>query len=99
MLRLATYALGLLALAQASALAGEITDPKHTFRLTVPKGWTTEPSPSPAIDVVVASPRKAETDGSCNVVAGQDGSTASMSQSDLDAHASNSSTKRIGRTA
>jgi len=87
MLRTAIYVFAALTLVAASALAAEITDVNNTFRFTVPEGWTQEPPPMPALTVVVVSPRRPETGGNCNVVAGQDEATKSMSQSEVEAQA------------
>ncbi|MBP6012704.1 MAG: hypothetical protein KBA31_10790 [Alphaproteobacteria bacterium] len=51
-----------------TAYAGEFRDLNNRFSLTAPDGWTSEAPPAPAVALVVASPRKPETGGNCNVV-------------------------------
>lgn len=86
MLRTLTGAVAALALA-APLLAGEIIDTNLRFRFMTPDGWTTEAPPTDAVAVVVASPRKPDTRGNCNVVAGANG-TQGMSQTQLEEMAS-----------
>lgn len=66
---LRALATGLLALiVVVSAKAGEFSDINNRFKLTAPEGWGTETAPDPMIAVSLASPRKAETGGNCNVI-------------------------------
>lgn len=54
-------------LAALPATAGNFTDDTNRFKLSAPDGWVTEPSPDPIVAIILASPRKADTRGNCNV--------------------------------
>jgi hypothetical protein len=84
MFRFTTCAAAAFVLA-ATALAGEVTDPSNTFRMTTPDGWTSDTPPTPAVAVVVISPRRNETGGNCNVVSAADESTKKLSQAEVEA--------------
>lgn len=58
----------LLLLLTLPAHAGTFTDDFNRFTLSAPEGWEKEPSPAPEVALVIASPRKPETRGNCNVV-------------------------------
>ena len=67
----------------SAATAGEFTDTDRRFRLTAPDGWVNEGSPGEPIALVIASPRKPETRGNCNVFAGKN-QMAGKSQAEVD---------------
>jgi hypothetical protein len=72
MLRSSVFAVVAVALA-VPAVAREFSDTDRRFRLVAPDGWTTEgPAPQP-IALVIASPRKPETRGNCNVAVNPSG--------------------------
>lgn len=69
----------------SSTQAGEFSDRNNTFRLTAPDGWATEPPSIPTLSLAIASPRKPETGGNCNVVVAPVDATRSISQTEAEA--------------
>jgi hypothetical protein len=57
----------------APAVAREFSDAGGRFRLVAPDGWTSEGQAPQPIALVIASPRKAETRGNCNIAVNPSG--------------------------
>ncbi len=70
MFRAILAGLAVLALGGAvqSAAAETVSDTEHNFRVTVPTGWASLANPTENIRIVLGSPRREQTGGSCNVV-------------------------------
>ncbi len=51
-----------------TAAAETVRDADHNFKITVPTGWASEKNPTEEIRLVMASSKREQTGGNCNVV-------------------------------
>ena len=85
MFRPIVAAIAVLALTAGAAMAETVRDTAHNFRVTVPKGWTSEVNPNEAISIIMMAPDREQTGANCNVVTEAHAPSKSMTQAQIDA--------------